>query len=248
MISRLFNFDSYDYSPLDTLDIEIIYAISAIYHKNLVQFTANISDVDDLTPLAGLTNLRHLYLDECDIDLRWGNENLLAPLAELTNLETLHLNNNGIYDITPLAGLTNLRYLDLSGCGIGDLTPLAGLTSLEILNVSRNRGAIRDITPLAGLTNLEILNLNNAGSFLDLSGIISDPLGSTLTPLAGLTNLRHLYLGGEDRNRSRIDDLTPLAKLTNLEELFLYIKDSVDVLPLCALKMTTIRGVELNCK
>ena len=435
----LFNFDNYDYSPLDTLDtiaIEITYAMN---HLHLVQTTANICDIDDLTPLAslknlkhlsltvqprnnlpdasegikplaglssletlrlsgssdiydltplaGLKNLKHLYLDNCGIR-DWG-ENAIAPLAGLTNLETLHLNNNTIYDLTPLAGLTNLRYLDLSQCGLQDitplagltnleylslaenddiddltplaaltnlkalilqeivdgysdsidLTPLAGLTNLEILNVSENRGAIQDITPLAGLTNLkildltdaalnnltplaeltnlEILNLNSAGYFLDLSGIISGRLGSTLTPLAGLTNLsylnlsgtyfeditplagltnlewldvqgqddyrlkditplagltnlaylnvrsdpieditplagltnlRHLYLGGGNPNRSLIDDLTPLARLTNLEKLFLYIKDTVDVLPLCKLKTTAIYGVELDCK
>jgi len=61
--------------------------------------------------------------------------------------------------------------------------------------------------------------------------------------------INHKYLVQFTANFSNVDDLTPLARLTNLEDLFLYIKDTVDGLPLCALKMTTIRSsVELDCK
>ena len=260
----LFNFDTYDYSPLDTLDtidIEITYAMNHVHLLDLVQITANISDIDDLTPLAGLKNLKHLSLT-----VRDASEGI-KPLAGLTSLETLRLSGSSdIYDLTPLAGLKNLRHLYLDDCGsrdwdeneiaplagltnletlhlnnnfIYDLTPLAGLTNLKILDLSYS--ALNNLTPLAGLTNLEILNLNSAGYFIGLSGIISGRLGSTLTPLAGLTNLKYLDLGG-----TYFEDITPLAGLTNLEWLDVQGQDYrlKDITPLAGL--TNLRHLYLG--
>ncbi len=251
----LFNFDNYNYSPIDTLatiDIEITYAMN---HVHLVQIPANISDIDDLTPLAGLKNLKHLSLT-----VQHASEGI-KPLAGLSSLETLRLSGSrDIDDFTPLAGLKNLKHLYLDDCRIRDwdenaIAPLAGLTNLETLHLNHN--TIYDITPLAGLTKLRYLDLSQCGlqditplaglTNLEYLDVRSDRIDD-LMPLAGLTNLRHLYLGGGNSNRSRIDDLTPLARLTNLEKLSLYIKDTVDALSLCALKTTAISGVELDCK
>ena len=62
----------------------------------------------------------------------------LTPLAGLTNLTELVLDDNNISDITPLAGLTNLEVLQLGENKISDLTPLAGLTYLEVLELWEN--------------------------------------------------------------------------------------------------------------
>ena len=82
-----------------------------------------IPQIRDLTGLEHATNLTTL---ECT-----GNGVVdLTPLAGLTNLRILHLENNpGLRDISPLAGLVNLEILGLGGCPIEDLRPLAGLTA-----------------------------------------------------------------------------------------------------------------------
>ena len=93
MYITLFNYDTYDYSPLDALDIEIIYAIN---HKYLVEFTTNFGYVDDLTPLAGLTNLRHLSLIVRPRNNLHGASQGITPLAGLSSLETLRLSGSSV--------------------------------------------------------------------------------------------------------------------------------------------------------
>jgi hypothetical protein len=90
-----------------------------LYHNNN-------SNITDLSPLAGLSNLTEL-------DLSSNNINDLTPLAGLTNLTSLWLDYNNITDITPLVGLTNLTELDLYKNNITDISALAGLTNLTSL-------------------------------------------------------------------------------------------------------------------
>lgn len=130
--------------------------------------------ITDLRPLAGLTNLKGLYLNLNEITD-------LSPIARLTNLEKLGISGNPIADVTPLAGLTNLTELYLHGNEITDVSPLAGLIKLKDLRLNHNK--ITDVTPLARLTNLWVLYLSE-NQITDIS------------PLAGLTNLRLLNLTG----------------------------------------------------
>ncbi|MCE9610521.1 MAG: hypothetical protein K8R23_10040 [Chthoniobacter sp.] len=87
------------------------------------------AEVNDLTPLAGLTQLQCLHLSGCPslVDL--------GPLAALTQLQELRLRHcTDVKDLAPLAGLTQLQLLDLTHCtGVADLSPLAGLTQLQWL-------------------------------------------------------------------------------------------------------------------
>lgn len=87
--------------------------------------------VSDLSPLAGLTKLQFLYLDNNTISD-------ITPLSGLKQLEQLALDGNSISDITPLAGLTQLTYLELAFNTISDLKPLTGLTQLEYLDIGDN--------------------------------------------------------------------------------------------------------------
>ena len=57
----------------------------------------------------------------------------LTPLAGLTQLEELRLVGNQIEDLAPLARLLQLETLDLAGNQIKDLTPLSGLVQLKTL-------------------------------------------------------------------------------------------------------------------
>ena len=73
-----------------------------------------------------------------ELDLWANNISDLTPLAGLTNLGVLYLNDNNISDVTPLAGLTKLTVFDLRYNNISDVTPLAGLTNLTSLYLSWN--------------------------------------------------------------------------------------------------------------
>lgn len=106
--------------------------------------------IDDLTPLARLTNLRSLDLMNTQVTD-------VSPLAGLINLEDLNLGGTRVADLSPLAGLTNLLYLDLVGTSVTDVSPLAGLTNLQHLDLALSQ--VADLSPLAELTNLQSLDL-----------------------------------------------------------------------------------------
>jgi internalin A len=59
--------------------------------------------------------------------------NDLSPLAGLTALLELEISGTPVTDLSPLAGLTALLELEISGTPVTDLSPLAGLPNLRIL-------------------------------------------------------------------------------------------------------------------
>ena len=164
--------------------------------------------VSDLTPLAGLSALQTLHVSSMAVSD-------LTPLAGLSALQTLHVSSTAVSDLTPLAGLSALQTLDLRGTAVSDLTPLAGLSALQTLYVSST--AVSDLTPLAGLSTLQSL-------------YVSYTAVSDLTPLAGLSALQTL-----DLNDTAVSDLTPLAELSALQSL--QVRDSwvSDLTPLAGL-------------
>ena len=183
------------------------------YATNLVElylgwYSGEGNQVKDLSPVAGLTNLRVLFLHHNPISD-------LSPVRGLTNLTDLMLYDTLVSDISPVRGLTNLTILQFHGTEVTDLSPLAGLINLKSLAFS-DRG-LSDLSPLAGLINLE--------SVSSWSHSISD-----LSPLSGLTKLRAIDLCGGD-----ISDLSPLVGLTGLEELYLFSTDISDISPLARL-------------
>ena len=78
------------------------------------------NDISDISPLAGLTNLKWLRLEDNDVSD-------ISAIAKLTQLEWIHLSRNDLSDISPLAGLTRLKWLNISDNNIVDLSPLDGL-------------------------------------------------------------------------------------------------------------------------
>lgn len=60
----------------------------------------------------------------------------LTPLAGLVHLRRLSLSGTGVTDLSPLAGLTSLRELSLDRTSVSDLNPLSGLESLEELTLT----------------------------------------------------------------------------------------------------------------
>ena len=157
-------------------------------------------NISDLTPFAGLTGLKELYLAGEEISD-------ISPLARLAGLNRLSLEGNDISDISPLAGLTNLKWLNLNNNEISDISPILGLTNLTWLAVDRNN--ISDLSPLEGLRKkIKIFWSGNPGIpkggpkiegpwlwvLLPDTGlergadVLSDASGGTVTELAVATN------------------------------------------------------------
>ena len=97
--------------------------------------TENISD---LSPLAGKTKLKQLYLVSCGIS----NVSGLAALAGLVGLD---LRENNISDVSSLAGLTSLKWLNLTYNEILDFSPLEELAKSTVISRAFNPGV-----PIAG--------------------------------------------------------------------------------------------------
>ena len=159
--------------------------------------------VSDLAPLAGLTSLSSLNLENNRVST-------LTPLAGLKSLGWLWLSRNEITDLTGLEGLSELGVLDLTDNAVSSLEPLSGLVSLYRLYLNRN--TISDVAPLAGLTRLQDLYLN-------------DNKVSGLEPLVQL-RLRDLDLG--NNNISNLDGLAQLPR----RDLFLEGNGITDLSPI----------------
>ena len=99
------------------------------------------SNIRNISPLAGLTDLTRLAIDGNSISD-------LTPIVGLTFLTWLDLEHNSITDISPLAELTNLSYLDLVGNNVNDFSSLAELSNLTELELAGNN--ISDLSPLLG--------------------------------------------------------------------------------------------------
>jgi hypothetical protein len=110
------------------------------------------TELDDLAPLSGLTNLRRLYLTGTQV-------NDVGPLSGLTKLQDLYLTGMPVKNVGPLSGLTNLLVLYLNETEVRDVGPLSGLTNLPWLSL--NETEVSDIGPLSRLTNLQELYLND---------------------------------------------------------------------------------------
>lgn len=129
-------------------------------------------EVSNLSPLASLTNLKFLYLNESAVSD-------LSPVDSLTNLVRLDLNGTDASDLSLLASLTNLKFLYLNETAVSNLSPLASLTNLEFLGL--DGAAVSNLSPLVSLTNLRELDLDGT--------VVSD-----LSPLNSLTNLEVLFV------------------------------------------------------
>ncbi len=168
----------------------------------------------NLSPLAGLTNLQHLDLNNTQVSD-------VAALAGLTNLQRLDLNNTQVSDVAALAGLTNLQSLALGDTQVSDVAALAGLLSLQSLSLGHTQ--VSDVAALASLTSLQSLTLwgtqvSDVAALAGLTNLQSldlwDAPVSDVAALAGLTNLQNLDLGD-----APVSDVAALAGLTNLGSL-----------------------------
>ena len=158
--------------------------------ETLETFSAGGKGITSLVGLEHATNLKSLYLKVNDVAD-------LSPLANLTKLEVLNLENNLIPQTgySPLANLTKLTSLRIGGhrngrissdsleavvenmrdlsdlkvntMGLTDISFLEKLTKLASLNLNSNLG-ITNFKPLTCLKNLVDLRVQNIRAVYDL--------------------------------------------------------------------------------
>ena len=148
--------------------------------ENLDTLILAVNNIEDVTPLAGLENLK--WLDLSKNRIARGSVGV-SSLAGLINLESLNLyTQGGGFDISSLKTLTKLKrfgigdgefgnkvndlvvkmpdltWLKVPGTNIRNLDFLEELPDLEWLNISAN-GQLSDFKPLACLEKLKTLHL-----------------------------------------------------------------------------------------
>ncbi|MDZ4780497.1 MAG: hypothetical protein SGJ19_09620 [Planctomycetia bacterium] len=81
----------------------------------------------------------------------------LTPLAGLENVREMSLASADVTDLTPLAGLQSLSSLTFHSLSATDLTPLGELDGLQQLNLLVGSRETTNLAPLARLDNLKSL-------------------------------------------------------------------------------------------
>ena len=122
-------------------DLSLVAALTRLEGLEVTQ-----TDAADLSPLAGLTQLRWLSLAYS------GRLKDLTPLLKLKRLTSLSLARcERVTSLATVAKMTWLRELHLSYCdGFSDLSPLASLTRLKRLDLNHCRG-VRNLRPLKAM-------------------------------------------------------------------------------------------------
>jgi len=124
-------------------------------------------DFDDITPLAGMTQMESLRLSINQVkDLK--------PLEKMSKLDRLDLGRTQVSDLSPLAKLTTITELQLDDTPVDDVKPLAGLVAMT--NLSLKRTKVKDASPLKGMKKLKFIYIG--GTPLD-----DDPM--SVGPLRG---------------------------------------------------------------
>jgi len=122
-------------------------------------------DYDDLTPLAGMTQLESLRASINQVkDLK--------PLEKLTKLDRLDLGRTQVSDLKPLEKLTSITELQLDDTPVEDLSPLAGLVNMENLSIKRTK--VKDASPLKNMKKLKFVYIG--GTPLDEDPVSIGPV------------------------------------------------------------------------
>ena len=218
--------------------VEVLEQINNAKNQQTSSLNLSNSNISDISPLAGLVNLKKLELKHNNIadlsplaslteltslDLYDNNISDLTALSELRNLVILRLPKNNIVNITSLHEMEKLTELILWDNNISDLSPISNLIGLRELHLGYNN--IEDINPLAGLINLKNLNLrmnkisniDPIKNLTDLEGIfrIDDNNITDINALSFLSSVRNLII-----SNNRISDLSPLRNLYQLSALY----------------------------
>ena len=196
-----------------------------------------LGDVElcDLSPLAGLENLRNLRYQEPRTVVCVAAEDF-SGLAALTRLETLALIVVAPWpDLSALASLPLLSTFAFTGNNLAlrDVPAMPGVRVAVLDSGFHYKTPVRDLRDIPEMPQLRRLKLESTARLrgierypelvnLELEGPFSD-----LSPLVCLSKLTSLTLKGE-----QFVDLAPLAKLPELREVVFVRERPFDLAPL----------------
>lgn len=101
-------------------EVGVLEEIWAAKESGATELILRDTDISDLSPLIGMTNLQFLNCSNTQVSN-------LAPLSGLTNLQFLYCAELQINDLSPLASLVNLKSLSCVATRVNDLSPLLQL-------------------------------------------------------------------------------------------------------------------------
>jgi internalin A len=214
---------------------------------NLHLLNLEDTQISDLSPLSGLSNVTYLALNRNPIT----NYSVLSSLTALVNLE---LRGNSISDISFLTDLSQLAHVDLAYNNITNVSALRRLSRLENLILTGNRTLdYSDLSDLRGLSNLwlqdvgmtNLIVLTNLSNLSGLRYLSIEQNGIRNIPVVevakSLTNLNGLAA-----SRNPFGDYSPLSNLTHLASLRLEHNEIGDVAFLTNLTGLKFLGLSQN--
>ncbi len=173
------------------------------YAKNLKELIVAGQSIQDLEPIANLTDLFFLNL----------SSNRISDMEELKNLsqiKVLILSDNAIRDVGVLEYLDQVTELNLQNNEIIDITSMENMKKIKRVNLSNNK--IHNIRSIGTLESLEEIilasnQINDVSDLRDLKRLtlldIRDNQVISINDLSSLTELKWLYLGD-----NRVRDLS----------------------------------------
>lgn len=199
--------------------------------QNLKRLGLTLQSVSDLSPLANLTKLEKLEVDQNFLITD------ISPLANLTNLKYLDISANLITDISLLTNLTNLTHFLIGGIPQYHVTNLSVVANFKQLMVFVGSFLTQpDLSVFSELKELEVFycswskinDLTGLKNCSKLRGLyITANEITDLTPITNLKDLQMLWVGG-----SKIEDVTPLQNLEKLKSVILDYNLVKDIKPL----------------
>jgi len=175
--------------------------------KHLLDLQLDSNCVVDVSPLAGLTELRKLLLS--------GNKALtdLSVLSELTKMECFYIDGDSGSTATSKMKISDFSFMNKwenmveFSCGhnssLRDISPFANLKKLVILSIS-DCIQVEDLSPLRNLTDLSILDFTRCPRISDISC------------LKNLINMSFLLMDGTNVGAYALSDLKNLKGAWNI--------------------------------
>ena len=208
MSDELWSITSLDL-PAGITDLTDLALLTGLEHLSVHEISA-----PDLSPLAGLENLKELDLSGCTL-----SSGALERIGTLDSLETLVMQRCAVSAVNALVGLSGLKKLDLAYNSVSDLTALSALTELQELNLTNN--PLSGITHLNSCIRLQALSISGCGvsrigALAENTSLVrleaADNFISDLSVLSGCSSLQYL-----DVRNNAVSDISVLALLPSLE-------------------------------
>lgn len=171
-------------------------------------------DIDNLDPLAELSELRYL-------DCSGTNVRNINPIRNLNKIKELNISDTYITDISSLKYANVVQNLKADNIKIDDISVVGFFKDITTLSVSDTD--VSDISSLAKCPNLSTLNLsgtniNDISNLKELFKLYDINLSNTLvfdiTPLQALVNLHFLNI-----ENTQVSDISSLVSLEKLNEI-----------------------------